>query len=225
MYLFRNTSRKAPVGERPEEPKLVYPKLFPNAVLSLSKIDGKYLSRVRLRSFSTRELDFVRLTGMLSMPPVDAGEKLVVQGAGDNNAPFSLSGTVTEANRLNIKLGSLALMTGTNLRESPRYPVNRKAIILRPELMNSEKYPEPCDLVDISMTGARIRSDKVYAQDQMLKLRVELYERAGRISFLCQVVRAAYSETGFNEYGLLFEELPTAKKIYLREDLDWLATH
>ena len=225
MILFGNISRKGQPREPNEESRLVYPKLYQGTVLSLLRMDNGFLGRVSLRSFSPRELDLIRVKGMLSMPTVEIGEKLIAQGAGENNAPFSLSGTVSDANRINIKLSNLELMTGTNKRQSPRFLVNQPALIFRPELVNSEKKPEACELIEISMTGARIRSRVVYTQDQVLKLRVELYERAGKISFLCQVIRTSYNEDGLNDYGLLFEELPAAKKKYLREDLDWLATH
>ena len=225
MKLFERSSDKLRTHESYETPKLVYPRLYKDAILMLTKLDGTFLCRVRLRNFSTMELDLVRPVGMLSFPLFEDGEKLAVTGSGENNLPFSLSGIVTVSNRVNIRLGSLALMTGTNQRESPRYSVYRKANIYRPELVNSAKKPEPCDLIDISMAGAKIHSDEVYAEGQTLKLQVELYERAGKISFMCQVVRVEYDKQSRNEYGLLFEELPLAKKQYLREDLDWLAEH
>ena len=225
MRWFRSKSDQARSDEQLDAPRIVYPKLAQNAVLSLSKMGNIYLGRVCLRSFSPKELDLVRLTGMLSMPTVEDGEKLIVQGNGDNHSPFSLVGTVSSASRLHIRLTNLALMTAANMRENPRFLVNRKVEVYHPEQANYQKKPEPCELVDISMTGARIRSDMVYAQDQVIKLRVELYEHAGKISFLCQVIQPVYNESGLHEYGLLFEELPPAKKQYLREDLNWLAEH
>lgn len=225
MKLFEMSSGKTRTNAVREKPGLVYPKLYKDAILALTKPDGTFLCRVRLRSFSTMELDLVRPVGMLSFPLFEDGEKLVVTGSGENNLPFPLSGTVSVSNRVNIRLRNLALMASTNRRENPRYPVYRKANVYRPELANSAKKPESCDLIDISMAGARIHSDEVYTEGQTLRLQVELYERAGKISFMCQVVRAEYDKQGQNEYGLLFEELPIAKKQYLREDLDWLAEH
>ena len=206
-----------------------YPRLYQGAVLNLLNSDSAFLGKALLRNFSVHELDLVRPEGVLSLPVVSPDDIINVQGCADNGASFTLQTRVFQASRLNIRLRDLALVTDVNQRNSPRFFVNRPAAISDKSVLEfagpSRFKPEldMCVLVDISMDGARVRSSRKYAMEEALKLRVELYERAGKISFMSQVVRVVELPDGQFEYGLLFEALPASKRQYLAEDLRHLA--
>lgn len=208
----------------PVQGRIVYPKLYKGAVLSLSDGGGKFLGRARLSAYSPRELELGRPEGVLSLPVMEPGSTVSVQGKGDGNSLFSLFCRVAESDRTGLRLTDLELMASVDERGERRYAVGRPAWVYAQDGIRT-RQGEPCALADISMTGARIRTYEKYDAGQAVKLQVELYERAGKISFMCEVIRICSLEGGGYEYGLLIEELPFHKKKYLREDLDWLAEH
>lgn len=233
--LFRQKEPKKALSVRPEDlyvsgdGRVSYPKLFRGAVLSLFDDSDRFIGKAVLRAFSISELDLIRCEGEISLPSLQPGDVIHVQGCGEGSESFTLSTHVFQASRLNIRLRDLALVVDRNSREAPRFFVGRPAEISNQSLLNYKgpvKFkPEPdiCYLVDISMTGARVQSDRQYSDNEIVRLRVELYPNAGKISFMLQVIRAVDLEDGKFEYGMLFEELPRAKRLYLAEDLRHLS--
>lgn len=223
--MFFTKRKPAPVAARvPEAAKIVYPKLRNGSELVLSGSDGTPMARVKLVSFSPRELVMGRVEGALSLPVLNPGASVIVQGVGDGGKWFALACRVTDSSRVGLRAADLELMTGMEQRNDPRYYVGRPAEISEPGIpVNKNTGGEPCALADISMTGARIRTYEKYDMDQVVRLRVELYDAAGKISFTAQVVRVCPLEGGGYEYGLLFEALPPQKQRYLRDDLRHLA--
>lgn len=205
--------------------RVTYPKLQVGALLDLLDSDGNFLCKALLRKFSVHELDFVRQEGMLSLPVLSPGEFCRVTGHTDNGESFMLGTKVSQSSRVNLRLRELALLAEEESRSGPRYFVDQPAELFRMGL-NSDKpsgVAESCVLMDISLEGGRIRSHVVYPMDEILKMRIELYPRAGKISFRVQVVRVKELSDGWYEYGLLFEALPAAKRRYLADDFRHLA--
>lgn len=203
--------------------RITYPKLYQGACLDLSDSGGNFLGRALLRRFSVHELDFIRTEGSLLLPLLQPGDTVMVSGRCECGEGFMLQTSVAESERTNLRLRDIALLTDVNRRSSARFFVNRPAELSVLSDDGTVGRPSTCDLVDISMEGGRVRSGETYELDDVLKLRVELYPNAGKISFRVQVVRKAALPDGRTEYGLLFEALPWAKRKYLAEDIRRLA--
>ena len=199
--------------------RMAYPNLYKNAPLVLLTPDGNVIGRVRLDDFSTTHLNLVRLPGEFMMPEVEVDSKILASGETGDGEVFTLETRVQEASKLYIRLVDLALVEHPSRRMHPRYIINRQAEVTNLDNPKLAKTPQPCELVDISMSGAKIISNYEYSVGRDLRLRVELYDKAGQISFVSQVLRAKPLDEHRTEYGLIFAELTQMQRTYLTQDL------
>lgn len=201
-----------------------YPRMARNAPVDVSRPGGELLLRGRLTRFSAWELRVERLPGELSLPVLEPGDVIHVHGAASGDVePFVLEAVVVESTRLFLRVDNLALVDDAGRRASARRGVWRPAELFDVENPHRRETPVPCEVVNVSMTGACVRTAAEFREGRRLRLRLELYERAGAISFASEVVRASATPDGF-EYGLLFEELTREKRRYLEADLREMAS-
>lgn len=226
IFPWNKTYAKPVQTQAPAEPNLpegrfAYPKLYNGVLLNVLTPDSELLCQARLNSFSTQELELVRPAGVITLPVINPGSQLLIQGNAANNQNFTLKTSVKEATRLKIVVTDLELTATQEQRGTSRYIINNTAEVSDPT--NTKAPSQDCTLIDISLTGARIRSDYVYILDQVIRLRVELYKNAGKVSMNAQIIRVKPLPDNRFEYGLLFEELPPAKRRYLAQDLQTIA--
>ena len=193
------------------------PRLSKNAVLTILDAEFRVIGQGRVDSFSTTEIVLMRLPGVLTMPVVRVDDKLYLQGENEDEQIYTLEITVSEASRLYITGCKLNPVEMEHKRAHTRYVINRKAEIVH--VAGKSQVSQVCDLIDISMGGAKIESNVEYPMDKVLRLRVELYDKSGPISFDAQVIRVKPLDHARIEYGLLFAELTSAQRKYLSEDL------
>lgn len=130
-----------------------------------------------------------------------------------------LEAVVRESTRLFLIVDNLALVAGDGNRTSYRHGIWRDAELFDVENERLREVARPCRLMNVSMTGACVQTETAYAPGKKLRLRVELFEKAGYISFVSEIVRVKSLPDGRFEYGLLFEELTREKRRYLEDDL------
>ena len=193
------------------------PRLSKNAVLTILDSNFCVMGQGRVDSFSTMEVRLSRLPGVLTMPVVHVDDKLYLQGENEYNMTFMLEITVSEASRMYITGVKLNPVEMAHQRQYTRYVINRQAEVLHGT--GKQMLSQVCTLIDISMGGAKIESNFEYPMDKVIKLRVELYDKSGPITFDAQVIRVKPLDHARIEYGLLFAELTSSQRTYLTEDL------
>lgn len=223
-WFGRRRAAAEAVDARETAPAGRYPRMARNAPVDVSRVSGELLCRGRLARFSAWELRVERLPGELSLPVLEPGDVVHVHGAAaDDVEPFVLEAVVVESTRLCLRVDNLALVDDAGRRASARRGVWRPAELFDLDNPRLRETPVPCEVVNVSMTGACVRTAAEYREGRRLRLRLELYDRAGVISFVSEVVRASAAPGGGFEYGLLFEELTREKRRYLEDDLREMA--
>lgn len=110
------------------------------------------------------------------------------------------------------------VVTGTgNERAFFRLDTNIDAIATT--LMGPGAGDHPCRMMNISVGGARIASDRIYETGEKFLLKVRLLQDRDLSTMFCQVVRAVdMGERGF-EYGCRFLELNSADQDRITENI------
>lgn len=78
---------------------------------------------------------------------------------------------------------------------------------------------KPCRMLNISVGGARIRSETVYHRGDRFLLKVKLLEDREPSAIFCQVLRVIEHEDAPNEYGCQFTELNEADQDRITENI------
>ena len=150
------------------------PRLSKNAVLTILDADFRVIGQGRVDRFDTNEITLMRLPGVLTMPVVCVGDVLYLQGENEDEKIYTLEVTVSEASRLYITGCKLNPVEMEHKRAYTRYVINRQAEVIHGT--GKQTVTQVCDLIDISMGGAKIESNVEYPMDKILRLRVELYD-------------------------------------------------
>lgn len=195
-----------------------YPVLVTGASLDILNQEDDFLFSARLVSFTPAELKFDRIPGMFSFPVLEVGSKVHIRGYVESQEPFKLEATVTHSSRLFLDVTDMEPIACEYRRESFRQPINMPAEIYDPEGTRMRK-PQKCQLVDISINGACVTSDREYEIGQTVRLRVELYPKAGHISFIGEIMRIDPHLGDKKKYGILFAQMDRDKKQMLLTDI------
>lgn len=116
------------------------------------------------------------------------------------------------------------LIPNSERRLSPRYTVNMPAEFFGlAGAVSKSLFSHVCVLVDVSATGARIRSTTKYKVNGRVTLSVSLYDKAGRIDLRGRVLRVTKLPSGWYEYGIRFEHLSDQQISKLTQDLAYIA--
>lgn len=207
-------------GQRPGDggQRAKYPKLYISAPIDIAQEQGDHLFTGRLVYFDVHSMHLERLPGELTLPTLAEGTRIRMRGYSDTMEPFEMTGTVRTSTRMFLGISELDLATDNIRRAHHRQPINLPAEVYALEGRHKDT-PQECTLVNISMNGACIASKHAYAMDQKIRLRVELYKKAGHMSFVSQIIRLRALPDESYEYGLLFEQLTHEKMRYLQEDI------
>lgn len=214
---------REPVSETGRAPgegaaKVRYPKLAPDAPLSLIGPDGSLLGRARLLAYSPWSLTLGRLPGETDLPVFEKGTAVRVQGRSDSLEPFTMRAGVAESGPVELRLDRLEPLDDLERRSAFRHGVWAPAELLS---LDGREPPEiwPCQLTNISRTGACVVGAEAFAEGTRLRLRTELARGLGQISFHGKVIRRRALPDGRTEHGLLLAEMTKEKKARLMADL------
>lgn len=184
-----------------------FPMMFTGMSLTLDTPEGEIILTGRLTEFSADKgtLSLERLPGGLSFGIREVGSAVLVRGIKDDMTPFFLRGTIQESTRLVCRLKDL------KVKPIPEQRSNFRLLVSAPATMcyradENFSHPEECTLVDISTGGASVESEYLHAVDEVLRLKVKLYDYAP-MEFLGEIIRVTELSTGQFRYGFLFAQL------------------
>lgn len=189
--------------ERPAEPAL--PELTRGMTISVTLPDGDNLLTGRLTSYSDRSLAIERLPHALSFRVCEKGERVYIRGCNQKLMPFVIEGTVAESTRTLFRMKDLKSLPLNEHRDNFRLVLNTPAslyYLTDPHFQN----PEECTLLDISVGGARIQSEFMHAEGEVLNLKVKLEDYVS-MDFLGEIIRIQELRSGAFQYGFLFAQL------------------
>lgn len=170
---------------------------------------------VKLRQY---ELILERVPGALSLPVLNPGTDVYIDGYTKDLTPIILKAQVHNSNRICLILGKISNELKENERASFRQPIRTPAELFK-ETDKNRKNSIPCVLKNISEGGACVVSEHDFELDAAVLLRVELYPKAGPISFSSQIIRKNPTDKSI-EYGLLFAQVDERKLNSLRWDME-----
>lgn len=187
------------------------PELYSGMTLEVETPEGAQVLTGRLSGYIPSEatLTLERLPGALSFGTREVGSSVVIKGISEAMTQFYLRGTVQESNRVVCRIKEVKVKNFPEQRHNFRLRINVPASLFA-QSDESRKNPEPCTLVDISTGGACVESEYLHAEDEVLRLKVELADYAP-MEFLGEIIRITEPQPGRFRYGFLFAQLKEAE--------------
>lgn len=182
-----------------------YSMLSKGMPLDVSVQKGETLLTGRLTSITDSTMTLTRIPGQLSFATCAPGTVAYISGIGVDSMPVSMRGHIEESTRVTCRIKDVQLINHTENRGTFRLSVNANANIYRRD-DNQLRNPEPCKLLDISVGGARIESEYIHEEGDVLRLRVRLDDYPP-MTFLGEIIRTEDPVNGRFRYGFLFAQL------------------
>lgn len=172
----------------------------------------------RLAAGGAAELTVERVPGERDFPVCRNGSAVLVRGYDVQTSPVLLLGRVAYSSGARCTVGMLRRIPYETSRQNVRYPLTPPAGIS--VLEEGSAQPQPCRLLNISVGGACIVTERAYQAGWPLRLQIGLTGEAGRVStYPCRVVRAAPRSGDCFEYGLSFTPMGKADHRSLVQDI------
>lgn len=213
LFFKRKTSPEHPLVNTPASFRLRQ-----GSTLTLVRDEPPCLTEAVLSGYTPDELLFTRVVGATSLPVLQPGETLRIQGMDEGFTQVTLKAKVKESTRVMLKVTDMEVEEHDQRRNRVRENIIRPAELYHLD----DKYlrnPEPCQLRDITLDGARVISTYDYKVGEKVRFRVELYEKAGHISSIGEIVRSRPMADGLTEYGILFANLTKEKRRLFSTDI------
>ena len=189
----------------------------------LMQADGTPLSEMKVQNVSD-VMNEVCLTRMLTgtpMPEVRRGDVLRLQS---KQSELMLQVKVKDVTRFYIVATYVKTIKDKERRMYIRYAVNRTACLTNADRPELGDIKQECQLVDLSLGGAKILSNYDYAKNRNMVLHVTLFDGGETVGIPCRVVRSKAAQGKQTEYGLSFDVMPPPVIKYLGKNLKILAT-
>ena len=192
-----------PQSAQPSEPPL--PELNRGMTISVTLPDGDQLLTGKLTSITDKSLVLERLPHALSFKTCGKGETVYIRGCNQKLMPFVIQGTVEESTRTLFRMKNLKSLPLNEHRDNFRLTLNSPANLYY--LTDAHfQNPEECTLLDISVGGARVQSEFLHAEGEVLNLKVKLEDYVS-MEFLGEIIRVEEFPSGVFQYGFLFAQL------------------
>lgn len=140
-----------------------------------------------------------------SLPQAEEQKPIALRGKSTSSDFFSLSGIVVEIGATFLRVGRLRIHNEANRRDSYRQVIRSEATVMFLRGQHSEKHIRnmPCQIMDISVGGVRIRSKSDYEVNDELQLMNFRIASQELYTFKCSVQWKKEGITG-NTYGCQF---------------------
>lgn len=216
FFFKRKPSNNQPLIKSAQPPASFRLRL--GSTLTVVREPPSCLMEAVLSDYSPDELVFTRVVGSTSLPVLQPGEILRIQGMDEGFTQVTLKATVKESTRVILKVTDMEVEEHDQRRNRVRENIVRPAELYQ---LNDKylKNPEPCQLRDMTLDGARVISTYDYTVGEKVRFRVELYEKAGHISSIGEIVRSRPMTDGLTEYGILFANLTKEKRRLFSTDI------
>ena len=187
------------------------PELYSGMTLEVETPEGAQVLTGRLAGYIPSEatLTLERLPGALSFGTREVGSSVVIKGVNEAMTQFYLKGTIQESSRVACRIKDVKVKNFPEQRHNFRLRINVPATRYA-QGDEGRKNPEPCTLVDISTGGACVESEYLHAEDEVLRLKVELADYAP-MEFLGEIIRITEPKPGRFRYGFLYAQLKEAE--------------
>lgn len=198
-------------------------RLNANLPVSILSDDGSTICKCRITKSTSGTLVLGRLPGELKLPKFDAGQEVLIMAYNIDLEAVRMRAVAAESTIIQLALRQMHQVDHRTHRSAARLPVNRGGtIVLRHKGRGDENIP--CNIVDISMTGAHIESEYEMCVGDNILVRFEVFKDDGALSAAAEVVWATSRDGESYSYGLLFAEMDGWKRRYLQQSLDDLKT-
>ena len=139
------------------------------------------------------------------LPAAEEQTAVAVKGRSTGSDVFALSGVVVEIGATFLRVGRLRIHNDANRRDSYRQTMRGEATVMFLRGQHSERHIRnvPCQIMDISVGGVRIRSKSDYQVNDELQLMNFRIASSELYTFKCSVQWKKEGITG-NTYGCQF---------------------
>ena len=171
--------------------------------LELDIGDGeRYLAQIA--DFGENEVWISAGTGD-NLPAAEEQKSIAIKGRTTGSDVFALSGVVVEIGATFLRVGRLRIHNEANRRDSYRQTMRGEATVMFLRGKNSYNHIRnmPCQIIDISVGGVRIRSKSNYEVNDELQLMNFRIASQELYTFKCSVQWKKEGITG-NTYGCQF---------------------
>lgn len=172
----------------------------------------------RLADVSPTALTVRRASSELCFPVMKRGSAVLVRGYDEQMNPVLFCGKLAQSSGLECTVGELEAIPYRTDRKCARWPLCPPASI---EILDGAEpgLPQPCQLFNISRSGACVVCEHTYAVAQILHLRINTSISGQCAPYRCKVVRATPRRGDSFEYGLLFIHLSRNQRRCLAQEI------
>lgn len=172
----------------------------------------------KIAAVSKDKLTIRRVSDELCFPILDLKSVALVRCYDIEMDPILLRARVASSSGIECTVEDMEWIPYKTQRKNIRYPMCPPAMI---SVLDgaAQEPPQLCQLLNISVSGACVVTERIYDVGQTLRLLVGLTKTEGRMACRCRVVRVTPRRGGCFEYGLLFECLSEAQTRCLAQNL------
>lgn len=172
----------------------------------------------RLAAAGPDEITIRRISNELCFPLMEPERVLLIRCYDSRMFPVLLRARVAASTGMECKMSELELIPYHTQRKEVRYPMCPPAMI---SVMDGNIWEpvRPCQLLNLSASGACIVTERSYTVGQTLQLRIRLAKTDECMPYSCKVTRVTPRKSGRFACGLLFEKLNRGQICYLAEAL------
>lgn len=179
--------------------------------------DGHFLFAGKLMSYRKSQAEIYQYS---KSDPPESEEPMKVRIRGYNDRARKavyMEGVITPLPKFIWKVEELTVVRTGNERAFFRLDVDLEATVTTFGGFGSGDYH--CRLLNISVGGARIKSDRLYHEGDKFLLKVKLMEDREISTMFCQVMRVINKGEEGNEYGCRFLELTEADEERITQNI------
>ena len=158
----------------------------------------------QIADFGENEV-WISAGGGKNLPEVEVQKSVALRGKTTGSDIFALSGIVVEIGATFLRIGRLRIHNEANRRDAYRQTMRGEATVMFLRGQHSERHIRnmPCQIMDISVGGVRIRSKSDYQVNDELQLMNFRIASQELYTFKCSVQWKKEGITG-NTYGCQF---------------------
>ena len=191
--------------------------VYPGMRVEVTTLDGRLLFVAKLSGVRAGRGELVQYT---DSPASQGTEPLRVKIRGYNEhrrKAVHMEAAIAPLPKHIWQVEGLELLEVTNSRAFFRLDTDLEAAAII--LTGPNAGEQPCRLLNISVGGARIWTERRYQEGDKFLLRVRLLEDRDDSTIFCQILRTFQREDGTSEYGCRFLELNEADEMKIVQSI------
>lgn len=172
----------------------------PHIPVSILNNDGSTFN-YRLIVIGVNEITLERMPGTLQLPLYSVGAEVSLLGYNDDMEVRQYTGIVKTSSYVKLVVSNIQKVKFNEKRTDTRQPINKEGTI------EIKDRSVKCNIVDLSLGGARVICSNDLHRDDEIKLVINLGDNINIARLVGKVIRVNQKSDGNNDCALIFAQL------------------